>query len=115
MSEDALARLARLAQAARLPGVEPGTSYGDPALKVGGKGFAAVKQAQLLSLRIPIEHKELLLTVAPDIYFETDHYKGWPWLLVRLDAIGDEELTQRLIEAWRFRAPGKLTRTFDAG
>jgi len=59
-----------------------------------------------------MEQKEFLLDVAPEIYFETDHYKGWPWLLIRLDVISDDELTQRLVEAWKFRAPKKLAATF---
>ena len=48
------------------------------------------------------------MEAAPGIYFETDHYKGWPAVLVRLAAISDAELSQRLGEAWRHRAPKRL-------
>jgi hypothetical protein len=34
---------------------------------------------------------------------------------LRAAAIGDEELKQRLVEAWRFRAPRKLRATFGEG
>jgi hypothetical protein len=108
MSEGAFERLVRLVEAAGLPSVTESTSYGKPSLKVADKQFAGWKDETTLSLRIPLEQKELLLEVASDTYFETDHYKGWPWLLVRLNAISDEELTQRLIDAWKFRAPKKL-------
>jgi hypothetical protein len=50
----------------------------------------------------------------PDVYFETDHYKGWPAVLIRLSKIGDEELTHRLQIAWRRQAPKRLLATLDA-
>lgn len=111
-AEDAYARLLRLATAAGLPGVELGTSYGRPALKVAGKQFTGFRGEDAIPIRLPMELKEVLLGVAPETYFETDHYKGWPWLLVRLGIISDDELTQRLVDAWLFRAPKKLAATF---
>jgi hypothetical protein len=50
--------------------------------------------------------------MAPDVYFQTDHYVGWPHLPVRAAVIGDEELRLRLIGAWLFRAPKKLAAGF---
>jgi hypothetical protein len=67
-----------------------------------------VKEPDILYLPCPLEVKEMLMEMAPDIYYETDHYKGWPGLLVRLDAISDEELSLRLEDSWRYRAPKKL-------
>lgn len=65
-------------------------------------------------LAIPIDEKERLIEMAPDIYFQTDHYRGWPSLPVRIDVIGDDELTMRLVAAWRFRAPRKLAATYKS-
>lgn len=101
-----LARLQRLA--GDLPGVETGTSYGTPALKVAGKLFLRIKDAQTLVLMAPMDEKERLIEMAPAIYYETDHYKGWPALLVRAVAIDDADLRHRMTEAWRFKAPAKL-------
>ncbi|WP_184400820.1 MmcQ/YjbR family DNA-binding protein [Rhizobium sp. BK650] len=106
--EGILARLKRLAKEANLPGIEEGTSYGSLALKVGGKSFVAVKNDETVVISIPIDHKEHLLAMAPDIYFQTNHYVGWPHLPVRIAAISDDELKQRLIDAWTYRAPKKL-------
>jgi hypothetical protein len=108
MSEVPFERLMRLVTTAGLPGVTKSTSYGKPSLKVADKQFAGWKDATTLPLRIPMGQKLFLLEVAPEIYFETDHYKGSQWLLIRLDVISDEELSQRLIDAWKFRAPKKL-------
>jgi hypothetical protein len=108
-------RLQRLAAAAGLPEIETGTHYGTPSLKVGGKAFVSIKNAETVVLSLPLDQKELLIEMAPDIYFQTDHYIGWPSLPLRIDAIGDEELQLRLTEAWRFRAPKKIRATFGTG
>ena len=115
MTESSVDRLGRLAGAAQLPGVELSTSYGRPALKVGDKGFTGYRSEAIIPFRLPREQKEFLLEVAPEIYFETEHYKGSQWLLVRMDVIADDELRQRLIDAWRFRAPKKLVTLWDEG
>jgi hypothetical protein len=56
----------------------------------------------------PMDEKERLIEMAPEIYYETDHYNGWPALLLRAAAIGDAELRQRMTEAWRLKAPARL-------
>ena len=107
--EHLLARIERLA--AGLPGVETGTSYGNPALKVATRTFVVVKADDLLVLMVPLDEKERLMEMAPEIYFETDHYKGWPALLVNAGQIDDAELGLRLREAWQAKAPAKLRKS----
>ena len=107
-----LKRLQQLVAQAKLPGVELGAHYGLPALKVGGKAFVTIKNNDTIVLSLPIDRKEQLMEMAPEIYFQTDHYIGWPSLPLRITAIGDEELQLRLIEAWQYRAPKKLLATF---
>ena len=104
----AAGRVARLAGEVGLPEVCESTSYGTPALKVRGKAFTRLKDPQTLVLLVPMEQKELLLEMSPRIYFETDHYRGWPAVLVRLVAISDAELKQRLVDGWRSKAPKRL-------
>ncbi len=106
--QSAVDRLMRLVGQLGLPEVELSTSFGDPALKLRGKAMMVIKEAGIAYLPCPLEMKEVLLEIAPAIYYQTDHYKGWPGLLVRLDAIGDDELCLRLDDAWRYRAPKKL-------
>jgi hypothetical protein len=102
-----------LSAAAALPAVEAGTSYGTPALKVRGKFLARVRDAATLVVMCPLEEKELLMAAAPEIYYETDHYKGWPAVLVRIAKIKKAELAVRLERAWRVQAPKKLVKAFD--
>ena len=104
--EQAFARVVRLAS--NLQESTRSTSYGTPSLKVRDKTFCRMKDEATLVLMCPLDQKEMLLEAAPAIYFETDHYKGWPALLIRLPAIPDDELALRLKEAWRAKAPKRL-------
>lgn len=106
--ESEIDRMARLCSQRGLPEVTRSTSYGAPSLQVKSKNFASVRGPDEMVLHCPVEQKELLMVMAPDIYWQTDHFKGWPGLLVRLDAISDEELALRLEDAWTFRAPKRL-------
>jgi hypothetical protein len=105
-------RVAKLGSALGLLELSEGTNHGTPALLVRGKSFTRIKDADTLVLLVPLEHKELLMEMSPDIYFETDHYKGWPAVLVRLSAISDAELKQRLLDAWRHKAPKRLAASY---
>jgi hypothetical protein len=109
--EAAFARV--LAATAHLPGVEEATSYGTPALKVRGKLFARLKDADTLVVHSAPDEKEMLMEVDPKVYFETDHYKGWHAVLVRLKQISAGKLRHRLEQAWRQKAPKRLVAEFD--
>lgn len=107
-------RVAKVAAATKLPGLEEGTSYGTPSMKVKGKFLLRVREPDVLVLMCTLEEKELLIEANPAVYFETDHYKGWPAILIRLSKIGDAELKHRLAIAWRLQAPKKLIAAVDA-
>lgn len=99
----------RLRKAAgTLPEVEASTSYGTPALKVRNKSFCRVKDADTVVLMVDLEEKDMLIGAAPELFFETDHYKGWPAVLLRIHAISSDELAHRLERAWLRVAPRKL-------
>jgi hypothetical protein len=110
----AFARVRTAARAAKLPEVEEGASFGTPALKVRGKFLMRVKDPDTLVFRCPIEEKAMLMEAEPEIYFETDHYKGWPAVLVRLSRASDLELRHCLERAWRLQAPAKLVAQREA-
>ncbi len=110
-----LKRVKGLIAKAKLPGVEEAPSYGMPSLKVMGKFLARVREPDVLVVMCALEEKEFLMQNDPAVYFETDHYKGWPAVLVRLSKIGDAELTHRLQIAWRRQAPKKLQAQVAAG
>jgi hypothetical protein len=65
-------------------------------------------------LMCTVEEKEMPMAAAPDIYFETDHYKAWPAILVRIHEVPLEELRHRLERVWRRLAPKKRVREWEA-
>ncbi len=112
--ESEIGRILRLCAERGLLEVTQSTSYGAPSIKVKAKNFASVRGPNEMVLHCPIEQKDLLMEMAPDIYWQTDHFKGWPGLLVRMEIISDEELGLRLEDAYRFRAPRRLQESFAA-
>jgi hypothetical protein len=97
-----------------LPGVKEGTSYGTPALKVGGKLIARVHQnLDCLVLRTDFIGREILMQSAPDAFFITDHYRDYPWILVRFATVEKRALPDLIERAWRLVASKTLTKKFD--
>jgi len=104
------------ALAAVLPGVEESTSYGTPALKVKGKLFARLREdGDTLVVRTTPEDRELLLHTWPHVFYLTDHYRDYPWVLVRLAKIRRAHLAELLEDAWGRVAPVRLRRQWAAG
>jgi hypothetical protein len=52
--------------------------------------------------------KEALIANEPDVFFTTPHFDGYPAILVQLDNISVEDLTEVIVEAWLARAPKRL-------
>ena len=101
--------LERLAFA--LPEVEASTSYGTPALKVRGKLMARLREdGETVVLRASWEERERLMTLYPETFFLTDHYRAHPWVLMRLAAAQRAFVPTWLEQAWRLAAPASLVR-----
>ncbi len=108
-----------------LPEVEAGDSDDSLTVSVHGKGLAwpylarAKPKARrevvpgVLAVRCRMEKKELLLEAAPEVFFDDDHYRGYPAILVRLAAIGEAELAALLKDAWRLQAPKALVKRHE--
>jgi hypothetical protein len=102
--------------AREFPGTAESTSYGTPAVKVRGKLLSRWRTEAEggLALRCDLLDREILLETQPESFFLTDHYAGHPWILVHLDRIGAEALTDVVRRGWRLVAPAKLVQTYDA-
>jgi hypothetical protein len=107
--------VAAMKVALRFPGVEAGTSYGTPAIKVKGKLIARFRSEAegWLAIRCDFLTREMLLQAAPHVFHLTDHYKDYPMVLVDLRMIQKAELVNIVEQAWRVAAPKKLIREFD--
>jgi hypothetical protein len=90
-----------------LSGVEEGSMYGAPALKLGKRLVACMaihKSAEPGSLvvRTDFAERAALLQEEPETYYLTDHYVNHPVVLVRLARIRNEALRDLLGAARRF-------------
>jgi hypothetical protein len=105
----------RLASQA-FPGVEDSTSYGTPALKVRGKLLARLHQSgECLVLRTDLLDREILLQSDSRVFYITDHYRDYPWVLVRFSGVDAGALPDLIERAWRLVAPKTLIAKYDSG
>lgn len=111
-----------------LPETSERRSHGGASWVVRDKGFVwerplrpadiralgdAAPTGPILGARV--EHlgaKSALLADAPDVFFTTPHFDGYPAVLVRLDTIALDDLEEVIVEAWLARAPKRVARTY---
>jgi len=116
MADSALVR--RLAPA--LPEVSDESQGERLAFSVASKGFVWTwneradpkkprrPRPDVLAVRCLLERKEMLVEAERDTFFDEDHYRGFPAVLLRLDGIEEAELAALMAEAWRLKAPKRL-------
>ncbi len=92
-----------------LPGVELGTSYGQPALRFRGRTLAGTTAPDPGSfvLHVPPAEKEVLLDTDPATFWQTDHYRDWPAILVRYGTGAGDRIARLLERAWWDRATAR--------
>jgi hypothetical protein len=90
-----------------LPGVEEGTAYGKPALKLRGALLACIAshssaEPGTLVVRLALDQRDAMIADDPGTYYLQPHYVGYPCVLVRLARIDRAALHDILHAAWRF-------------
>ena len=92
-----------------LPGIEQGTSYGTPALRVRRTFLARLREdGDTLAVPVDLEERSFLIDAHPDALSVTEHYERWPLVLVSLPR-ADAVLVRELIEdAWSERASKRV-------
>jgi hypothetical protein len=91
-------------------GAEEGTSYGYPSYKVAGKFFTRLRDEDdsLVVSVGSIDERDMLLEADPSVFHITDHYKNYPYILVRIAKIDAGSLRAMLERRWREITPKKL-------
>ena len=108
------ATVRRLALA--LPGVVQGTSYGTPGFSVRKRFMARMwEDGEVLVVKCGDVERDFWLAADPATFFTTDHYLGYPTVLVRLANVRALDLAAVLEQAWRRAAPKRLVADFDRG
>ena len=52
--------------------------------------------------------KQALLLGEPELFFTAPGYEGWPLVMLWLDRVDVDRLTELVTDAWRMRAPADL-------
>ena len=80
---------------------ESSTSYGAPTVRVRGKPFVYPgREKGSFAIACPLDEKELLMETDPETFWETDHYRGWPAVLVRYTSSDRERIETVIRRAW---------------
>lgn len=101
--------------ASRLPEVEETTSWQTPSLKVKGKFFARLRTEAEGGLAIVCEpgEKASLLASGDPAFYSTPHYDGYAMILVHLDKIDTQRLTEMIEDAWLLKAPARVRKAWQ--
>ncbi|MGE0351923.1 MAG: MmcQ/YjbR family DNA-binding protein [Gemmatimonadales bacterium] len=98
-----------------LPGVEEGFSYGTPGWRVKGKFLARLREDGVtLAVKCGHDERDFRMKADPEVFFTTDHYRGYPTVLVDLARVKRRDLTEVLVQTWRRQAPRRLVAEYDA-
>jgi len=94
---------------ADLPGVEEGTCFGTPALYVRKRLLARLREDGLtVAMKIDLADRDVLLEADPAAFFLTDHYRPYPYVVMRLGKARPPIAKDLLEQAWRRSAPKRL-------
>ncbi|WMT89498.1 MmcQ/YjbR family DNA-binding protein [Pelagibacterium sp. H642] len=94
-----------VALALSFPGVVESTSYGTPAIKLGTKFLLRLREPDIIALQRPsMDERDMLLEVEADLFFITDHYRDYPYVLVRLDNLAPDHFRSLFETIWREKA-----------
>ena len=98
-----------------LPGVEEGPCYGTAGWRVKGKFLARIKEdGETLVVKCGDDERDFRMQANPDVFFITDHYRGWPTVLVRLKKVKLSDLRDILEQTWLLNAPKQLSKAREA-
>jgi hypothetical protein len=98
------------------PGLEESTSYGTPALKVRGQLLTRLREDnETLVVKTTFVEREFLMQADPQVYFLEDHYRNYPYVLMRLGRVRKKEIRERLEDGWRRLASKQMLARFEQG
>jgi hypothetical protein len=86
-----------------LPNVVEGRYYGMPSFLLNGRFLARFRDGgTVLVLQLAtIADRDTLMDLDAEAFFFTEHYRNYPAVLVRLDAVPPSLLTDVITDAWR--------------
>jgi hypothetical protein len=96
---------------ATLPGTSEGICYGTPGFYVQKKLLARLWENSVV-LVVYTDDRDKWMQADSEVFFITDHYRNYPFVLVHLDKIDPEKLKRLLTESWLQRASKTLVQEY---
>ena len=97
----------------QIPGTVESISYGTSSFKVKSSFLCRILEDGKTMVIHANDRDELLTPDRQDVYFVTDHYKNYPYVLVRLDKIKRKDLKALLLKCWKEVAPSRLLKEWE--
>jgi hypothetical protein len=90
--------------------------FNTPGFRVKDKGFLRIRseaEGGLVVFVEDLDEKDALLASDPAKFFTTPHYDGYPTVLVHLEAVDEDELTELIVDSWRLKAPKRVLQAHE--
>ena len=97
-----------------LPEVREGITHGTLSFYLGKTFFGRMQEDGSFALKMDFGDRDMLIAVEPEIFFTTDHFRGYAYVLVRLPAIDADHLAPLVEKSWRQTAPKRILKAFDS-
>ena len=95
-----------------LPGTTEGLSHSTPTFYVNKKILTRLWENGEV-LVVHTDEREKWLQADPETFFITDHYRNYPYMLIRLDKVQPDDLKQLLTAAWLKKASKALVKEYQ--
>ncbi|HEX7132751.1 MAG TPA: MmcQ/YjbR family DNA-binding protein [Iamia sp.] len=89
--------------------------FSSPGFRVKDKGFLRIRseaEGALVCFVADLGEKEALLASDERKFFTTPHYDGYPTVLVRLEEVDVDELTELITDSWLNKAPKRVLKAY---
>ena len=102
-----------MAFAMALPGAEESTSYGRPTVRIRGKPIVyPTREPESFAIASSLDEKQILIETDPATFWDSDHFSGWPAVLVRYGSAEGERIETVIRRAWWDRLSKARQREF---
>jgi hypothetical protein len=103
----------QLMAALQFPGTTESISYGTPSFKVKNTFLCRLLEDGKTMVIHSDDRDQWIQQDKDDVFFVTEHYFNYPYVLVRLTNISKNNLRTLLITIWKEVAPPKLLKQWE--